>query len=72
MSLPQLHAASQRENGVQVPHKIVRKREGVIGKVWADPTKANKVRGWKAETPSEDTMLSAWNWQKKLRERGLM
>ena len=27
--------------------------------------------GWKAETRIEDTLLSAWKWQLKLRERGI-
>ena len=44
---------------------------GDIEKVWANPDKANKVLGWKAETSLEDTLKSAWNWQKKLRERGI-
>jgi UDP-glucose 4-epimerase len=39
--------------------------------VWANPEKANKVLGWKAETSLEDTLKSAWNWQKKLREEGI-
>ena len=33
--------------------------------------KANEVLGWKAETSLEDTLKSAWNWQVKLRERGI-
>lgn len=72
LSVLQLLDAFQRATGVEVPHKIVGRREGDIVKIWADPSKANKVLGWKAETPIEDTMRSAWNWQKKLRERGLM
>lgn len=58
--------------GVKVPHKIVGRREGDIEKVWADPTYANTVLGWKAETPLADTLSSAWAWQCKLRERGIM
>lgn len=58
--------------GVKVPHKIVGRREGDIEKVWADPSYANNVLGWKAETSLADTMRSAWAWQCKLRERGIM
>ena len=47
-------------------------REGDIEKVWANPEKANKVLGWKAEVPLAETMKSAWNWQLRLRERGIM
>lgn len=58
--------------GVKVPHKIVGRRAGDIEKVWANPTYANEVLGWKADTPIADTMRSAWAWQCKLRERGIM
>jgi UDP-glucose 4-epimerase len=27
--------------------------------------------GWKAEATIEDTLRSAWQWQLKLRERGI-
>ncbi|MDE7153363.1 MAG: UDP-glucose 4-epimerase GalE [Muribaculaceae bacterium] len=72
LSVLQLIDAFERATGVKVPHKIVGRRAGDIEKVWADPSYANNVLGWKADTPIEETMLSAWNWQKKLRERGLM
>ena len=58
--------------GVKVPHKIVGRREGDIEKVWADPSYANDVLGWVADSTLEDTMRSAWAWQCKLRERGIM
>ncbi len=53
--------------GVKIPYQIVGRREGDIEQVWANPEKANKVLGWKAETPLGDVLLSAWNWEKKLR-----
>ncbi len=62
----------EKATGVKVPHKIVGRRAGDIEKVWADPRFANEELGWKAETSLEDTMLSAWKWQLKLRERGIM
>ena len=64
--------AFERSTGVKVPHKIIGRRAGDIEKVWADPTYANNVLGWKAETSLDDTMRSAWAWQLKLRERGIM
>lgn len=72
LSVLQLIDAFQRATGVKVPHKIVGRRAGDIEKIWADPKRANEVLGWKAQETIEDTMLSAWNWQKKLRERGIM
>ena len=64
--------AFERSTGVKVPYKIVGRRAGDIEKVWADPSHANNVLGWKAETSLDDTMRSAWAWQLKLRERGIM
>ena len=71
-SVLQLLAAFEKATGVKVPRKIVGRREGDIVKIWADPKKANEVLGWKAEETLEDTMLSAWRWQQRLRERGIM
>jgi len=53
--------------GVHIPYEIVGRREGDIEQVWAKPDRANKVLGWKADTPIEDVLLSAWNWEKHLR-----
>jgi UDP-glucose 4-epimerase len=54
--------------GVNVPYEIVGRREGDIEQVWAKPDKANNVLGWSADTPIEDVLLSAWNWEKKIRQ----
>ena len=62
----------EQATGVKVPHKIVGRREGDIEKVWADPRHANEVLGWTADSSLDDTMRSAWAWQCKLRERGIM
>lgn len=72
LSVLELINAFETATGVKVPHKIVGRRAGDIEKVWADPRYANEVLGWKAETPIADTMRSAWNWQCRLRERGVM
>ncbi|MBQ1724271.1 MAG: UDP-glucose 4-epimerase GalE [Muribaculaceae bacterium] len=72
LSVLQLIDAFQRATGVEVPHKIVGRREGDIEQIWADPKRANEVLGWHAETSIEDTMRSAWKWQQRLRERGIM
>lgn len=71
-SVLELIKAFESATGVTVPHKIVGRREGDIEKVWANPDKANNVLGWVAGTSLEDTMRSAWAWQCKLRERGIM
>jgi UDP-glucose 4-epimerase len=63
--------AFEKSTGVKVPCKIVDRREGDIEKVWADPKHANNVLGWTARETLEDTLVSAWNWQKRLREKGI-
>ena len=72
LSVLQLINAFQRATGVDVPHKIVGRRAGDIEQIWADPRRANEVLGWKAEASIDDVMRSAWAWQKRLRERGIM
>ena len=56
----------ERVNGVKVPHSFAPRREGDIEKVWADPTRANTVLGWKAQETVEDTLKSAWTWECRL------
>ena len=53
--------------GVNVPYQIVGRREGDIEQVWAKSDKANNVLGWKADTPIEQVLQSAWKWEQKLR-----
>ena len=53
--------------GVDVPYEIVGRREGDIEQVWAKPDRANNVLGWKADTPIEEVLLSAWRWEQKIR-----
>ena len=53
--------------GVKIPYTIVGRREGDIEQVWAAPEKANKILGWKADTPIRDVLASAWKWEKHIR-----
>jgi len=63
LSVLELINAFEKATGVPVPHVIGERREGDIEKIWAEPTKANTVLGWKAEADIEDTMRHAWAWQ---------
>ena len=62
----------EKATGVKVNWKYGPRREGDIEKIWGNVDKANKVLGWKADTPLEDVLASAWKWQQKLREDGVM
>lgn len=71
LSVLELIHAFEESTGVKLNYQIVGRRAGDIEQVWANPDFANNELGWKAETSIEDTLRSAWNWQVKLRERGI-
>ena len=66
LSVLELIESFERATGVKVPYVIGQRRAGDIEKIWAEPTKANTVLGWKAEVDIDDTMRNAWRWQCKL------
>ena len=72
VSVLELITLFEKVSGTSLNYKIVDRREGDIEKIWAQPDKANEVLGWKAEISIEDTMTSAWKWQLRLREKGIM
>lgn len=54
----------EKATGKKVPYVITSRRPGDIDKSYADPTKAFKELGWKAEKSLEDMCRDAWNWQR--------
>lgn len=62
----------EKATGVKVNWEYAPRREGDIEKVWGNVDRANKVLGWKSESKLEDVLASAWKWQLKLREDGVM
>ena len=66
VSVLEMIRSFEKATGVKVPYRIVERREGDIEKIWADATLANNVLGWTAKEKLDDTLLSAWKWQKKL------
>ena len=56
----------EKATGVKVNWKYGPRREGDIEKIWGDCSKANAVLGWKAETPLNEVLATAWKWQQKL------
>ncbi|MBO8159073.1 UDP-glucose 4-epimerase GalE [Thermosyntropha sp.] len=57
--------AFEKVSGVKIPYVITDRRPGDIARCYADPTKAFKELGWKAERDLEDMCRDAWNWQRK-------
>ena len=60
--------AFERVNGVKVPYKIVERRPGDIATCYADPSKAEKVLGWKAELGLDEMMRDSYNFILKCKE----
>lgn len=58
----------EKATGKKLNYSIVGRRMGDIEKVYADTSFANSELGWKAEEGLEDTLLSAWNWEKFYRD----
>ncbi|MFQ3579026.1 MAG: UDP-glucose 4-epimerase GalE [Bacteroidales bacterium] len=61
--------AFEKSTGVKLKYRITDRRPGDVEKVWADTSKANKILGWKAKKSLEETVKSAWEWEKKYREK---
>ncbi|MCX6220453.1 MAG: UDP-glucose 4-epimerase GalE [Bacteroidia bacterium] len=69
VSVLELLNSFEKATGQKVNYKIVGRRAGDIEKIYADTTKANTVLGWKSMATLEETLLSAWNWEKRIRIR---
>ncbi len=67
LSVLQVVKGFEKATSIKLNYKIVPRRDGDIEKIWADTTYANEELGWKAEKELEETLLSAWNWEKKVR-----
>ena len=61
--------AFEKATGQKLKYKITGRREGDVEKVYADTSYANMELGWKAEKGIEETLLSAWNWEKHYRSK---
>ena len=57
----------ERVSGMKLNYKIGEKRTGDVIAAYANTDRANNVLGWKAQTSLDDAILSAWNWEKKIR-----
>ena len=66
VSVLELIEQFKRVTGVDVPYIIGPRRSGDIEKVYADTTKVNTELGWKTKYTSEESLLHAWEWEKKL------
>ena len=56
----------EKISGTKLNYVIGPRRAGDVEKVYADTSLANKELGWKSEETLENTILSSWNWEKKI------
>jgi UDP-glucose 4-epimerase len=61
----------ERVSGIKLKYKIVGRRAGDIEKIWADPSYANKELGWKTLSSLDESMKTAWDWEKTIRNNNL-
>ena len=66
LSVMELVTAFEKVNDLKLNYRFVPRRPGDVVAIWADPTKANRELGWRAERNIEDTLKAAWAWEKKL------
>ena len=58
-------SAFEDATGITIPYEIVDRRPGDIAAAYADPAKAERDLGWKAEFDMRDICRDGWNWQKQ-------
>ena len=49
--------------GQSIPYEIKPRRDGDVAICYANPDKAKRILGWKAEKNLDDMCKDAWNWQ---------
>lgn len=55
--------AFEKASGKKIPYTIVERRPGDVPALYADPTKAEKVLGWRAERGIDEMCQDSWRWQ---------
>lgn len=58
----------EKISGAKLKYKITGRRQGDIVKIWADPSLANSELGWKTAYSLDDSMKTAWEWEKQIKK----
>ncbi len=66
VSVYELVTAFEKVNNLKLNYKFAPRRPGDVVSIYADTKLANEELGWKAERSVEDTLASAWAWEKHL------
>ena len=65
VSVLEMIAAVEKVSGRKVPYVLCERREGDVGEVYCDPSKAEAELCWKATLTLDQMCADAWNWQQK-------
>lgn len=68
VSVLQLINQFVESTGVKVPYTIGPRRSGDVEKVYGDVSKANRILHWNTRFSLGESLLHAWNWEKKIRD----
>jgi UDP-glucose 4-epimerase len=63
--------AMEKASGKEIPYDIVERRPGDSAESYADPSKAERELGWKAQYNLEDMCRDAWRWQQYCKDHNL-
>ena len=55
--------AFEKTSGQTIKYHVAPRRPGDIAECWADPSKAARDLGWKAERSLQEIMTDTWRWQ---------
>ncbi|MDY5435780.1 UDP-glucose 4-epimerase GalE [Peptostreptococcus porci] len=64
-SVMELVRAFSRASQMEIPYKIVERRDGDVAMSYADPSKAKEVLNWEASLGIDEMCRDSWNWQSK-------
>lgn len=62
-SVLEMIEAARRATGREIPFEVVGRRAGDASTVYADPSRALELLGWKASRGLEDICADSWRWQ---------
>jgi UDP-glucose-4-epimerase GalE len=70
-SVKEVISMIERVTGQKVPQRLAPRRPGDPPELVADPSRAEKVLGWKAKRSLEQIVSTAWHWDQKQRKAKL-
>ena len=63
ISVLDLVHAFEKASGCRIPYEIVARRQGDVAQVYADPSLAGRLLGWRARLDIDAMCRDAWRWQ---------